>query len=174
MLARFKGLLFLVALSLLPTLLIWLPFFARLKSLWGIPLPDSGMATIVANYDGPLFMVVAKTFYNPELIKNLFQFPLPVEYYAAHFPLFPLLIRTFSFALGFPYAMLGITLVSSFLALYFFKRLAEEFVGRENSLFLTLVFALLPARWLELSPSLLNLRVYFFLLHTLSLFSLRK
>jgi len=148
MLARFKELLFLVAMSLLPTLLIWLPFFARLKSLWGIPLPDSGMATIVANYDGPLFMVVAKTFYNPELIKNLFQFPLPVEYYAAHFPLFPLLIRTFSFALGFPYAMLGITLVSSFLALYFFKRLAEEFVGRENSLFLTLVFALLPARWL--------------------------
>ena len=70
MLARFKGLLFLVAMSLLPTLLIWLPFFARLKSLWGIPLPDSGMATIVANYDGPLFMVVAKTVYNPELTKT--------------------------------------------------------------------------------------------------------
>lgn len=148
MLARLKGFLLLIAISLLPTLLIWLPFFLRLRSLWGIPLPQSGMATIVANYDGPLFMVVAKTFYNPETIKNLFQFPLPVEYYAAHFPLFPALIKTFSFALGLPYAMLAVTLVSGTLALYFFKKLAEEFVGSQNSLWLTLVFALLPTRWL--------------------------
>ncbi|OGM15509.1 hypothetical protein A2V56_01640 [Candidatus Woesebacteria bacterium RBG_19FT_COMBO_42_9] len=148
MLTRLKGFLILLTMALLPTFLIWLPFFARLKSFWGIPLPLMGMATIVANYDGPLFMVVAKTFYNPEMIKNLFQFPLPVEYYAAHFPLFPLLIRVFSYTLGYPYAMLAVTLASSFLALYFFNRLAKSFVGKEDSLWLTLVFAFLPARWL--------------------------
>ena len=78
-----------VVLSLLPTVLIWLPFFLRLKTFWGIPLPQDGMATIVANYDGPLFIVVAKTLYNPELVGN-FSFILPAIYYAAHFPLFPL------------------------------------------------------------------------------------
>src|SRR3972149_3584202 len=148
MMSRLKGLLPIIIISLLPTLLIWLPFFARLKSLWGIPLPPGGMATIVANYDGPLFMVVAKTFYNPEAIKNLFQFPLPVEYYAAHFPLFPILIKSLSFLLNLPYSMLTITLASSFLALYFFKKLAQEFVGSQNALWLTFIFAVLPARWL--------------------------
>jgi len=148
MISRLKGLLPIIIISFLPTLLIWLPFFARLKSLWGIPLPPGGMATIVANYDGPLFMVVAKTFYNPEAIKNLFQFPLPVEYYAAHFPLFPILIKSLSFLLNLPYSMLTITLASSFLALYFFKKLAQEFVGSQNALWLTFIFAVLPARWL--------------------------
>lgn len=148
MISRLKGLLAIVIISILPSLFLWLPFFLRIKSIWGIPLPQSGMATIVANYDGPLFMVVAKSLYNPEAIKSFFEFPLKVEYYAAHFPLFPLFIRLAALLLGYPYAMLAVTLLSSLLALYFFKKLAEEFVGKENSLWLTLVFAFLPARWL--------------------------
>lgn len=111
-------------------------------------MPQNGMATIVANYDGPLFLVVAKSFYNPEIIKWNFQFPLPLEYYAAHFPLFPVLIRIFSFALGFPYAMLLVTMASSILALFFFNKLAQIYLNKTNSLFLTLVFAIFPARWL--------------------------
>lgn len=148
MLKKLKHLLPILAFTLLPTLLIWLPFFFRMKSFWTIPLPSAGMATIVANYDGPLFLVVAKTFYNPELIKASFSFPLPTEYYAAHFPLFPLLIRLVAPIMGFPYAMLSLTLASSALALYFFHRFISRYVDAKNATWITFVFSILPARWL--------------------------
>jgi hypothetical protein len=145
---KVKEIVFLLAITLIPTLLIWLPFITRLKSFWTIPLPQTGMATIVANYDGPLFLVVAKTLYNQALIKEIFSFPLPTEYYAAHFPLFPLLIKALAAPLGFPYAMLAVTIISSFLAIYFFKKLIGLYVKKENILWLCLVFSLFPARWL--------------------------
>jgi len=105
------------------------------------------MGTIVANYDGPLYLVVSKTFYQPELIKN-FSFNLPVEYYAAHFPMYPSLVNLFAFLFGFPYSMLFVTVISSCIALFFFSRLIEEYVDKKDILWITLVFALLPARWL--------------------------
>lgn len=138
---KVRKLLVIVALSLIPTFLIWLPFLLRLQSFWKIPLPQQGLATIVANYDGPLYLVVAKTFYNKENIKTNFQFPLSTEYYTAHFPLFPTLIRVFSTVTNFPYAMLIVTLTSSILAMYFFYKLT-------GNLFLTFVFSIFPARWL--------------------------
>jgi len=147
MLKRVRNFLPIIALSLVPTALIWLPFFVRLKSFWKIPLPLSGMATIVANYDGPLFLVVAKTLYNPDLVGN-FPFTLPSEYYAAHFPLFPFLIRVVAPITGYPYAMLFITLLSSTLAIYFFQKLIADYVDKKNLLWITAVFALFPARWL--------------------------
>ncbi|MBU0570215.1 hypothetical protein KKB40_05585 [Patescibacteria group bacterium] len=144
---KIRALLPILALTLIPTILIWLPFFFRLKSFWGIPLPTDGMATIVANYDGPLFLVVAKTLYNPELIGN-FSFTLPAEYYVAHFPLFPLLIKIVAPFIGFPYAMLFITCASSFLAIYFFKLFIKDYVNKKHVLWLTFIFAIFPARWL--------------------------
>ena len=143
-----KNLLKILAFSLLPTFLIWLPFFLRVKSFWSIPLPsENGMATIVSNYDGPLFLAVAKSFYDREIL-GTFSLSLPTEYYAAHFPLFPALIRIFSVVLGYPYAMLFVTLGSSFLALYFFFKLAKRYVTEEEAIFLTFVFSIIPARWL--------------------------
>jgi Gpi18-like mannosyltransferase len=137
-----------LAFSFIPTILIWLPFYARLQSFWTIPLPQNGMATIVANYDGPLYLVVAKTLYNKALISTNYQFPLPTEYYAAHFPLFPLLIKTVGVFITYPYAMLIVTLLSSALAIYFFDKLISQFVDKKSALFLTFVFAIFPARWL--------------------------
>ncbi len=146
--AKIKKFLLIFAFSLIPVILIWLPFFFRLTSFWSIPLPKTGMATIVSNYDGPLYLVVAKTLYNKSLIGTNFQFPLPTEYYAAHFPLFPLLIKAFGIITNYPYAMLLVTLASSVLALYFFEKLISEFVPSKDALFLTFLFAIFPARWL--------------------------
>jgi hypothetical protein len=137
----------LAAITILPTLLIWLPFFLRLKTFWTIPLPTNGMATIVANYDGPLFLVVAKTIYNSQLINN-FPLTLPSTYYAAHFPLFPLLIKIPAFLLGYPYSMLAVTVLTSFLAIFFFNKFISQYTDEKNALFLTLVFGIFPARWL--------------------------
>lgn len=136
-----------LVISLLPTLLIWIPFFLRIKTFWTIPLPQEGMGVIVSNYDGPLYMVLAKSFYNSSIIKS-FPLNLPVEYYAAHFPLFPTLIKVFSYIFGFPYSMLFVTTVSSVFALFFFNKIVQTFVNKKDAMWLTLVFSLLPARWL--------------------------
>ncbi|WKZ26031.1 MAG: hypothetical protein QY322_01830 [bacterium] len=134
--------------AIVPTLLIWLPFFFRLEKFWNIPLPNQGMATIVANYDGPLYIVAAKTLYDPELISANYQFPLTNEYYSAHFPLFPLLIKAFGYILGHPYSMLATTILTTILALFFFYKHARKYLDKNNALWLTFVFSVFPARWL--------------------------
>ena len=127
--------------SIVPTFLIWLPFFIRLPSFWNIPLPQNGLATIVSNYDGPLYLVAAKTLYNKAAIEANFQFPLPAEYYTAHFPLFPLMIRVFGLVTNYPYAMLIVTLLSSILAIYFFHKLISGYVDKKDALYLTILFS---------------------------------
>jgi len=138
-----------LAMTLVPVILIWTPFVLRSQSFWNIPIPQDGMATIVANYDGPLYIVIAKTFYNLESISANFSFPLPQEYWAAHFPLYPLAIRVFSLLPGgYPYSMLLVTLLSSFLAIFFFHKMISQYSTRTSALWLTFVFSLFPARWL--------------------------
>ncbi|MBN1169257.1 hypothetical protein JXA63_05195 [Candidatus Woesebacteria bacterium] len=134
--------------SLLPTILVWIPFYLRLDQFWTIPLPKQGMETIVANYDGPLFLVVAKTLYNPELINQQFQFSLPDIYYSAHYPLFPLLIRLVGLVINYPYAMLIVTLISSIVATNYFRKLVSMYVDKKHINWMLLVFSILPARWL--------------------------
>lgn len=143
-----RSLLQTIALTIIPTVLIWAPFFLRTKAVFGVPIPTGGMATIIANYDGPLYIVVAKTLYNIEGIKNLFSFPLPVQYYAAHFPLYPILIRLVSVFTGYPYALLTVTVLSSLLALYYFNLFISKYVGQKNAFWATFVFSIFPARWL--------------------------
>jgi Gpi18-like mannosyltransferase len=143
-----KGLAIAALLSFIPTFLIWLPLILRIGNFWGIPLPQNGMAVIVANYDGPLYLVAAKTLYNKALIGLNFQFPLPTEYYTAHFPLFPILIKFFGIVTNYPYAMLIVTILSSILAIYFFMKLISQYVEKKDVLFLTFLFSIFPARWL--------------------------
>lgn len=114
------------------------------------------MQAIAANYDGPLYIVVAKSFYDLEFIKQMFSFPLPVEYYAAHFPLYPMFIwavgsvlnLVFGSAFGFPWGMLVVTLGSAFFCIYYFSLFIGEHVERKHVLWLTFLFSIFPARWL--------------------------
>lgn len=145
----FQRFLPILALSLIPTLAVWAPFFLGAEQVLGIPIPTGGMGTIVKNYDGPLYIVVAKTLYNTQAISQSFSFNLPVEYYAAHFPLFPLLIRGASLVAGwYPYSMLFVTTITSVLCMWFFYRFARDFIDKKNALLITAVFAIFPARWL--------------------------
>lgn len=138
----------LILFTFIPTIFIWLPFLLRLESFWNIPLPLQGMATIVANYDGPLYIIAAKSLYIPEIIKSISSFPLPTEYYAAHFPLYPLLIRIFSYAFGYAYATLIVTSLASFVAIVYFHKFIGEFVSKKDAYWFTFVFSIFPARWL--------------------------
>ena len=134
--------------SLVPTFVLWIPFYLQTVAIWGIPLAKGGMQVVVANYDGPLYLVVAKTLYEKQAILQNFSFSLPFEYYAAHFPLFPLIIRAIAFVAGYPWGMLVTTLITSVFAHLMFYKLAREYVKEHHALWLTLVFALFPARWL--------------------------
>ena len=145
--SKIKDLLLLALITILPTILLWLPFYLKMEEILGIPVAQNGMATIVANYDGPLYIVVAKTLYDPQLLGQ-FSFTLPAEYYPAHFPLFPALIRLFSTIASYPYAMLIVTILSSIMAIYYFKNLIAEFVDEKDVWWMTFVFSIFPARWL--------------------------
>lgn len=146
--AKLRKFVLIALMSVLPTLIVWAPFYFQIPKVIGIPIAKGGMQTVVANYDGPLYIVVAKSLYNKEIILNSFSFSLPYEYYAAHFPLFPLLIRLFSVVSGYPWGMLLVTLITSIFAHTFFYKLARTYVSEEKALWLTLIFAVFPARWL--------------------------
>lgn len=109
------------------------------------------MATVVANYDGPYYIVVAKSFYDPALIENRYPFALEPIYYSAHYPLFPVLIRavaTIIPTLGYPYAMMLVTLATSILSVWMFYILLKDLGLAKNALWLSSLFAFFPARWL--------------------------
>ena len=138
-----------VVFAILPVLVVWAPFFLRLESVWGIPLPTDGMQTIASNFDGPLYLVVAKTYYNLEQIAANFSFPLPLEYYAAHFPLYPITITILAvITRSFPWAMLLSTLLGSVLTIYYFRKIISKYVKPKDLVWITFVFAIFPARWL--------------------------
>ena len=132
-------------LSLSSTLILWLPFFLRFP-IWGIRVGDRGLGTVIANFDGPYYIAIAKSLYNPQVLK-LFEFNLSAEYYAAHFPLYPLLVRFFSYLVGYPYALLLVTLLSSIGASLVFYQLAK-YLKLPQPFWLTTVFLFLPARFL--------------------------
>ncbi len=148
---KVRSFLFIALASLATTIILWLPFALRLPEIWGIPLKRDGMATVVSNFDGPYYIVAAKTLYNPEKIAQNFSFPLPPIYYTAHYPLFPLLIRGVATVLPFltyPYAMMMVTCISSILASFVFYLLLRQIGLEKDALWLSILFLVLPARYL--------------------------
>lgn len=149
--ARYRNFILLALISTTTTIILWLPFLLRIENFWGIKLPGTGMATIVANFDGPYYIVAAKTLYNPQEIKENFSFPLPPIYYSSHYPLFPLLIKavaTILPPLGYPYAMMLVTSITGILAVFMFYILLGEFGLGKHRLWLAILFTVFPARWL--------------------------
>ena len=85
------------------------------------------MLTIYQHYDGPWYVVVAKTLYDPVKIKNLkLESSAPEKYFAAHLPLYPALIKVVRDTgvlgqLGYLKAMVSVNLLATVgLALFFY------------------------------------------------------
>ncbi|MBI2268166.1 MAG: hypothetical protein HYU80_01820 [Candidatus Blackburnbacteria bacterium] len=173
---KFQNPLLLAIVSLAGIMALWLPFILNIPTIWGIKLNQEGMATIIRNYDGPYYIVAAKTLYNPEQIENNFSFPLPSIYYSAHYPLFPLLIRSVTTAfpfMGYPYAMITVTVVTSILAVWMFYFLLEDIGLQKHSLWLATLFSFFPARWL-ITRSIGSPEPLFLLVIMASIFFFRK
>lgn len=143
-----RDLLIIAFIGLISTILIWLPFFLKLTSFWKISLPAEGMATIMKNFDGLYYVIIAKSLYNPEIIKNLVPFDLPAIHYAAHFPLYPLLIKIGGLVISHTWSMLSIGVIASLLSAMAFYLFLKEFKLSKEPLWLTIIYLLFPARWL--------------------------
>lgn len=141
-----KDCIYLLIFTLGITLLIWLPHFLNLQNFWGLNF-NNGFNTIYRNFDGLEYIIIAKTFYKPDLIAQLHQ-SLPANYFASHFPGYAVLIAMFAPTLGYLKSMLLTSLLSTILAVWAFYFLIRKFNLTSHPLFLSFVFLILPARWL--------------------------
>lgn len=133
-----------IVLTALATILFWLIFSLNIPLFIGLPSVD--LKTLFANYDGPNYMIIAKCSYSFDCIRKTFSLGLPLEYYPAHLPGFPLIIQALDIFLPGPLAMLVSTLAGSvFLNLFFYKLLCL-YTNKNKAFWLTIVFTFLPAR----------------------------
>jgi Gpi18-like mannosyltransferase len=134
----------LIVLSILSSLLLWFIFYLNIPGKIGFN--NVSLETVFANYDGPNYMVIAKCGYNKDCIGPNFSLPLSLEYYPAHFPGYPILIKFFNnFTTG-PKAMLFSTLLGSiFLSLIIYEFL-KLFIKEKKAYWLTILLLFFPAR----------------------------
>lgn len=136
----------LITITLGLTLLVWLPHFLSLPNFYNLNF-SKGFEVIYRNFDGLEYIVIAKSFYIPERIAEIPQ-PLPINYYAAHFPGYSLFILLFAPIFGFLKSMLFVSLLFTIASAISFFFLVKDFNLSKNPLFLAIVFLILPARWL--------------------------
>ncbi len=134
----------LLLITFLSSALIWFTFYKNIPQILGFP--SVTLETVFANYDGPNYMIIAKCGYDKDCISKNFSLPLPLEYYPAHLPGFPLLIKYFSFYTTTPKGMLLATLFGSLLftlTSYYFYKL---FFRPKLAFWITFISIFFPAR----------------------------
>lgn len=141
----FKNHLFLLTLlTIISSLSLWLIFYFNLPQKIGFPA--SSLETVYSNYDGPNYLVISKCGYQKDCIGPNYSLPQPLEYYPAHLPGYPLIIKLFDMVTSGPKAMLLATLFGSiFLSLsayYFFKL----FLNPQRSFILSALLLFIPPR----------------------------
>ena len=105
--------------------------------------------TLFRFYDGPFYMVVAKTFYNltPEQAASFWM--APNSYYACHLPLYPLLIRAFQLVTqSYEIGTIMATTFSSVAAVVLFYEVLKRFDWVNSAFWTAFLFCILPPRWL--------------------------
>lgn len=141
---RFSPVFLLLTITFVSTFLVWFGFYKNFPQKLGFP--STTLETVFANYDGPNYMVVAKCLYDKDCIAKNFSLPQPLEYYPAHLPGFPLLIRYFSLFTNTPKGMLLATLFGSLffsvVSFYFYKLFFKE----KTAFWLAFLTIFFPAR----------------------------
>lgn len=141
-----KDILILISANLILTFLLWLPHLLSLNNFYGLNFQE-GFNTIFRNFDGLEYVIIAKSFYRQDIISTLPQ-SLPHTYYASHFPFYSLLIIPFAAISGYLKSMLLVALLSTIAASITFYFLIRDFKLSPSPLTLSLIFLVLPARWL--------------------------
>lgn len=145
---RNKHIISILAISIVPVLLVWLPFVLKLSNLLFLPIQEPGMFNIIKNWDGPNYIVVAKTFYDQIEIGKYFILNYDRLYYAAHLPLYPVFIFIFVPAFGWLYSGVVVNLLFGIALNFLFYYFARHYT--KHAVWLTFVFTVFPARFLIL------------------------
>ena len=135
-----------------------------------------GLKTIYQNFDGPYYLAVARSWYDRATIGKYFSFPVPLEYYPAHFPLYPFAIRLISWL---PFlnplrAMLVINLLASIAtSIVLFEVFKDKKIP--HALFLAISFLFLwPRMWAVRSIGSPETLFILWILLSLKYFDLKK
>ncbi|MGI6775785.1 MAG: hypothetical protein ACOX5S_00570 [Patescibacteria group bacterium] len=138
--------------SFLSAALLYFPFVFHLESFFGLNYPEKfNFSTVLLNFDSLNYIIVAKTWYDPQKIEALFPNTLPPAYFPAHFPAYPALIWLAAQIpkIDFPHAAIFVTQLTSLAAIFAFYQLLLLVTKRQKaSLFLASLFVFFPARWL--------------------------
>ena len=145
-----RPVLILVAVNLLATLLVYVPLYVNQDGYLRLAFSGLSMDNIYRYWDGPLYLIVAKTFYNVSSPEITAFADLAPGYYAAHFPGYPATIRLFAFVFGYANGMIAPTITATSLSLWVLHLLLKDLGAGEKALWLGLVFVFLPLRWLDL------------------------
>lgn len=142
----------LIFIVLVSTLILWSPFILKIKQINGIKIDLPGFQTVIQQWDGPLYIIPAKTFYDLRKIDIpnrgfILSLPLSAKYFAAHFPLYPLTIKFLSPLFGYPKAMLTSTLIASILLFSFFYYFLKKLKLTSHPLWLTFIFMFITPRF---------------------------
>lgn len=138
---KFRPYILIVLITLSSSFILWLPFLLRIN---GLNFQD-----IYKHYDGAFYIIPAKTFYEVKKIDIPgvgFILPLPLSpiYFAAHLPLYPLLIRLFSPFFGYLKSMIGINLLFTVFLGSLFYYIVKHLKITVKPLLLTFIFLFLP------------------------------
>lgn len=128
------------------TLILWFPFMTHSSSV-GYIKEGVTMLDLYSHWDGPLYVIAAKTWYNPNHI--IFEngvLDLSPAYFAAHLPLYPFLIQVGSF-IGYLKSMLVVPVIFAVLYLWTFYAFAVRYSVTQKPLLLTLVAAFFSPRF---------------------------
>lgn len=140
----------LAILAVLSTFAVWLPFVLKLETFWGLDF-SPGMMAVWGNFDGPNYLIIARTWYEKSLIASTFSSPLPLEYYPAHWPFYPAIISLFDLITSGPKAMLLASVCGSVVFYWVLYRFLLRFgVSERNAFLLGCISLVIPARWLAI------------------------
>lgn len=142
---KFRAYLLITFLVIVSTVVLWLPFLLKSPQWAGLSIPASNFEYVLKHFDGPLYVVAAKTLYNPDLISALgLETSLPPIYFAAHLPMYPLLILIAAPAFGYLKSMLVVNIVFTVLLAILFYEFLKNLKISKHPLLLTSVFLFLP------------------------------
>jgi len=109
------------------------------------------MDVVLRNWDGPGYVVVAKSFYSVDIIEKVNKLEsVSTLDFAFQFPLYPLFIRLFSF-LGYNYSMIFVSQLFSLMFIilaYFFIKMVNP---KANTLIIGLLLIFYTPRWFIIS-----------------------
>jgi len=132
--------------SIVSSLLLYVPFGLNVNNVLGVELPATGWTVLERYYDGPLYVVVSKTFYasNASIYQTI---GLPATYYAAHLPGYPAAIWLLSLVTAPLTAMLVANLIISAASVVVFYTLVTRFKLVHDPFSSALLFLFFPPRW---------------------------